>query len=133
MPQITITLDDTLQDLVNSAISDVETLLQEYLEREQPDETPCLSNDLDYDGAVHQIVDSAVPIWNTEIKTAWYLHEDELEEAYENAGVGENPRDNNGMAAIYYYISDKVAEWYEENADEIFESWYDDQQAENDD
>ena len=118
---------------VDSAIADVETLLQEYLEREQPDETPCLSNDLYYDGAGLQIVDSAVPIWTHESKTAWYQYESELEAAYENAGVGENPRDNNGMVAIYFYISDKVAEWYEENAEEIFESWYDDQQAENDD
>jgi hypothetical protein len=51
------------------------------------------------------------------------LYGSDLEEAYENAGVGENPKENNGMAAIYFYISDKVHEWYNENAGEIFNTW----------
>ncbi|MFG6101170.1 hypothetical protein U2F10_02880 [Leptothoe sp. EHU-05/26/07-4] len=132
--QTTITLDDTLQECVDGAIEETKQALLDYLE-EHPDldpdtdETPCLSNDLDYDGRIHEIVDSAVPIYTQEIKTAWFLHGDELEEAYENAGVGENPRDNNGMVAIYFYIHEKVAEWYEENADEIFESWFEERQA----
>lgn len=132
--QTTITLDDTLQECVDGAIEETKRTLLEYLE-ENPDldpdtdETPCLSNDLDYDGRIHEIVDSAVPIYTQEIKTAWFLHGDELEEAYENAGVGENPRDNDGMAAIYFYISEKVGEWYYENADEIFERWYEERQT----
>ncbi|MEM8610442.1 MAG: hypothetical protein AAGF93_00375 [Cyanobacteria bacterium P01_H01_bin.105] len=130
MAKITITLDDTLQDCVDGAIADTKQTLLDYLE-ENPDldDAPCLSNDLDYDGRIHEIVDSAVPIYTQEIKTAWYLHGDELEEAYENAGIGENPRDNNGMAAIYFYISDKVAEWYYDYAEEIFSEWYEERRA----
>ncbi len=132
MAKITITLDDTLQDCVDGAIAEVKQALLDYLEdHPDTDEPPCLSNDLDYDGQIHQIIDSAVPIYTQEIKTAWSLHGDDLEDAYENAGVGENPREDNGMAAIYYYISEKIGEWYWDNADEIFERWYDDQQAEN--
>jgi len=66
-----------------------------------------------------------VPIYTKEIKDLWYLYGDEFEAAYENAGVGDNPRENFGMAAIYYYISEKVHEWYNENAEEIFEEQID--------
>ena len=122
MAKRTIEVDDVLPDCVANAIEDVERELRDYLE-ENPDcdETPCLHNDLDYRGAIHEIVDGAVPIYTAQIEAAWFLHGRELEEAYENAGVGENPRDCGGTVAIYYYIFDKVAEWYEKNAEEIFE------------
>lgn len=60
------------------------------------------------------------------------LYASELEEAYENAGVGDNPRENYGMAAIYFYIYEKCAEWYFENADAIFKDWDEKKQANKD-
>lgn len=120
----TIEIDDTLESRVQSAIKDVKTELENYLNNNpDTDSLPCLNNDLDYDGSIHQIVDSSVPVYTYEIKTAWYLHGSELEQAYENAGVGENPMENNGMAAIYFYIMEKVQEWYHNEAEEIFENW----------
>jgi hypothetical protein len=82
-----------------------------------------LGNDLDYSGQVHEIVDGSVPIYNKEIEDTWYLHGNQLEEAYENAGVGDNPRENSGMTAIYFYIHEQVAEWYHKNANYITEEW----------
>lgn len=120
----TVEIEDGLQERVDSAIEDVKAALLSYLEdNSDTDETPCLNNDLDYNGSIHEIVDGSVPIYTKEIEDTWYLYASELEEAYENAGVGDNPRENNGMAAIYYYISDKVNEWYHNNADDIFEEW----------
>jgi hypothetical protein len=120
----TVEIEDSLQDRVDSATDDVKAELLSHLDQNpDTDETPDLGNDLDYSGAIHEIVDSSVPIHTKEIEDTWYLHASELEEAYENAGVGDNPRENNGMAAIYYYISDSVHEWYRNNADEIFEEW----------
>lgn len=122
MTKRTIEIDDALPDCVQSAIEEVERELREHLaENPDCDEAPCLSNDLDCNGAIHDIVDSAVPVYDGQIDAAWFLYRRELEEAYDNAGVGDNPRDANGMAAIYYYIYEKVAEWYAENAEEIFE------------
>lgn len=122
MTKRTIEVDDVLPDCVANAIEDVERELRDYLEANPDcDETPCLNNDLDYSGAIHEIVDGAVPIYTAQIEAAWFLHGDDLEEAHENAGVGHNPRENNGMAAIYYYIFEKVAEWYGANAERIFE------------
>jgi hypothetical protein len=97
-----------------------EELLIDYIADNDCDETPCLQNDLDYDGSVFQIVDGAVPNYKADIEAAWYLHGSDLESAYADAGVGDNPREHNGMAAIYYYIVKQVREWYEANAERVF-------------
>lgn len=120
----TIEIDDTLESWVESAIEDVKSELENYLNNNpDTDSLPCINNDLDYDGAIHSIVDSSVPVYTHEIKTAWYLHGSELEEAYQNAGCGDNPMENDGMAAIYSYIMEKVQEWYSNEAEEIFKEW----------
>lgn len=121
MPKIIIEIDDALPAHVESAIDQVKDLLIAYLSTNDCEELPCLHNDLDYSGRVHEIVDGAVPIYTKDIETAWFLHGRDLEEAYESAGVGSNPRENNGGAAIYFYIHQKVCEWYSSHADEVFE------------
>lgn len=122
MTKRTIEVNDVLPGCVESAIEETERLLRGYLE-ENPDldEPPCLSNDLDYNGGFHEIIDGCVPVYTREIETAWFLHGRDLEQAYENAGVGKNPRENDGMAAIYYYIYERAAEWYQANAEDIFQ------------
>jgi len=117
-----VELDDTLEDRVESAIEDVQSLLEEWLkDNPDADEPPCLYNDLDYSGAVHEIIDGSVPIYTHEIETAWFLHSNKLEQAYDDAGVGDNPRESDGMAAIYFYIEQRVCEWYYSIQDEIQE------------
>lgn len=123
MSKATITIEDTLPDRLEAVIGEVKDELLRYLEDSKPDTLPDLHNDLDYSGGFHEIIDSSVPIYTSEIKDAWYLHGSELEEAYENAGVGDNPRENDGMAAIYFWLSEKASEWYHENAQDIFEEW----------
>ena len=122
MTKRTIEVDDVLPDCVANAIEDVEARLRKYI-KDTPyrDKVPCLNNDLDCSGVIHEIVDGAVPVYTAQIEAAWFLHGQELEEAYKNAGVGENPREAGGAAAIYYYIEQKVAEWYHDNAERIFE------------
>ena len=125
----TIEIDDTLQDRVDSAIADVKELLLDYLKENEPDELPDLGNDLDYSGSVHEIVDVSVPIYTHEIKVAWFLHGSDLESAYEDAGVGDNPMENDGMAAIYYYIHQEVYEWYGKEAQDVFDAWKEERDA----
>lgn len=126
----TIEIEDSLQDRVDSAIEDVKAELLSYCEENKPDSLPCISNDLDYSGAIHEIVDGSVPIYTKEIDDTWYLHGSDLESAYEDAGCGANPKENNGMAAIYFYIDQQVREWYSDNAEEVFEEWQAKQPAE---
>ena len=123
MSKKTIEIDDTLEERLESAIEDVKNELESYLDDNEPDTVPDLHNDLNYSGAIHEIIDGSVPIYTKEINDAWYLHGSELEQAYEDAGVGNNPRENNGMAAIYYWIEQQVNEWYQDKAEDIFEEW----------
>jgi len=118
----TIEIEDGLQDWVNEAIEQVDETLRDYL-TQNPDkeELPCLNNDLDYDGTIHQIIDGAVPIYTSKINDAFYLHGNTLEESYDNAGIGDKSEDNWKGIAIYCYIQEKVNEWYDENAQDIFE------------
>lgn len=118
----TVEIDDTLDERAQSAIDDVKEELLRHLDENKPDSLPDFG-DLDYFGAIHEIVDGSVPIHTKEITDTWYLYANELEEAYENAGVGENPRENNGMAALYYYIHDKVNGWYRNEAEDVFNEW----------
>ena len=123
-----IEINDTLQDRVASAIEDVKDALLEYLDS-NPDteETPDLGNDLDYSGRIHEIVDGAVPIYTQEINDIIYLHGDDVERAFDDAGIGS--KDDKGWpmgwkpAAIYCYIDQKVREWYRNEAGEIFAEW----------
>lgn len=121
MPKITIEIDDVLPERVQSAISDVQDLLKSYVKKEEPEEVPCLHNDLDYSGDVTSIIDSYVPVYTSEIEAAWFLHGRELEEAYETSGFGENPRERDGRTAIFCYIEQKVNEWYHDNAEALFQ------------
>lgn len=124
-------IDDTLEENTQGAIDELKDYLLEYLkENPDTDSLPDLGNDLDYSGRVHEIVDGSVPIYTKEIEDTWYLHKNELEEAYENAGCGDNPLENNGMSAIYFYIYERVCDWYNTEAQDIFGGWLEKKQAE---
>lgn len=125
MKQI-IEIDDNLQDRIDSAIESVKTELENYLESNKPDSLPCLNNDLDYSGAIHEIIDGAVPIYTKEINGLFFLYGDEFEQAFDDAGVGSRDGEwPNGWkpAAIYCYLQDKVNEWYSAESEGIFEKW----------
>lgn len=130
----TIEIEDCLQDCVDSACDSVKEALEDYL-KENPDteETPCISNDLDYSGAIHEIVDGSVPVYTREINDIFYLHGDKVEKAFDYAGIGEKKDEGWPCgwkaAAIYCYINDKVHEWYQNNADSIFEEWKEKQEG----
>lgn len=121
-------IDDTLQEHVDSACERVKEELLNYLDSNpDTDELPDLGNDLDYDGSIHEIVDGSVPIWTQEINDIFYLHGDEVEQAFDDAGIGEKKDEGWPMgwkaAAIYCYIEQKVHEWYGSNAQEVFDEW----------
>lgn len=119
----TIEIEDTLDDRAQGAIDEVRDALLEYLKENPDTDTLPDIGDLDDRGTIHEIVDGSVPVYTYEIKTAWFLHGPAIEEAYENAGVGDNPMENDGMAAIYYYIHDAVNEWYSSEAQDVFNEW----------
>tara|TARA_R100001463_G_scaffold47620_1_gene96614 strand:- start:18949 stop:19359 length:411 start_codon:yes stop_codon:yes gene_type:complete len=126
----TIEINDTLQDTVDQCIEGTKELLLEWLQNNpesdisEPAETPCLHNDLDYDGRFHEIIDGNTPIYTHEIDTIFYLHGHLCEEAFENCFGAEAKKDEGWpcgwkAAAIYQYLSDKACEWYQENAEDF--------------
>lgn len=118
----TIEINDTLEENVETACEEVKTELENYLDENKPSSCPDL-NDLDYSGAIHEIVDSSVPIYTKEIEDTWYLYSNELERAYNDAGIGNNPRENDGMSAIYFYIQQEVNNWFHDNAESIYDEF----------
>lgn len=118
-----VEIEDILEERVEMVIEGVRDMLKEYCEDNKPDELPCLNNDLDYSGHVHELIDGCVPVYNKELDDTWYLHKDILIEAYENAGIGEDPSEKNGAVAIYCYLQDKANEWYQEHAQELFDEF----------
>ena len=130
----TIEIDDTLDNIIESACDDVKAELIRFLESNpDTDKTPCLNNDLDYSGAVHEIIDGAVPIYTKEQNDLWYLYGGDFEQAFDDAGIGS--KDDKGWpmgwkpAAIYCYIQEKVGAWYSDNAEDIFNEWKEKQLA----
>ncbi len=129
MTKRTVEIDDTLQGCVDSAIESVKDALIEYLDQNpDTDETPDMGNDLDYSGTIHEIIDGSVPIYTAEIRDIFYLHGDDVEQAFDDAGFGEK-KDGPGWpmgwkaAAVYCYIEQQVGEWYHANAGDVFDEW----------
>lgn len=118
----TIEINDCLPDHVESAVDDIKTELENYLKENEPTTCPDWG-DLDYRGSLHEIIDGAVPIYTRDIEAAWFLYGSEIEQAYEDSGIGDNPREHDGTTAIYCYIESKAREWWSENAEPIFEAW----------
>ena len=120
-------IEDSLEETVNDAIVDVIELLGHYLDEHKPDELPGLKALMP---GIEEIIAGSLPILVSEINAAWYLHSHELIEAYENAGGSGDPLANDGINAIYYYLEQKVQQWYQDEATDIFSEWKDGQEEE---
>jgi len=135
-----IEIEDSLEERVQGAIEELKerlsTALKEEFERldeedkeeaMQEEGCPYKPGDLlpDIFEVIHEIADSFVPIYTYEIEATWFLHSSELEEAYENAGFGENPRENSGMTAIFCYIEQELCNFIYsgEEEDYLLEEW----------
>jgi len=118
----TIEINDTIQERIDSAICDIESLLRDWLAENGADGTPELHDDLDYSGGVHEIIDSSVPVYANEIRDTMYLHGSEIKQAFYDSGIGSADDDwpmGWEAAAIYCYIQQAVTDWYNSHADDI--------------
>lgn len=126
MAKVMIEMNDTLEERVESAIDSVKQELLDFLEANpDQDELPCLNNDLDYSGAIHEIVDGSVPCYTKELADNYYLHDSELDQAFDNAGCStrDEAGDNYIAQAHYFYIQEQVNNWYYNEAQDIFDEW----------
>jgi hypothetical protein len=71
-----IKIDDTLEQRIAGAIEEVRDLLIAYVQEhgiEEGDDPPCLHSDLNYSGSVDEVIESATPIYTSEIRDTMYL------------------------------------------------------------
>lgn len=112
------TLPERIQTATDEVIEKANEVIKENPDKEWRDHYELLDA-IEYDGSITEIVNSSVPICHNEIRDTWYLYGKELETAYKNAGIGDNPKENDGMLAIFLHIENQVREkfevWYNEN------------------
>lgn len=130
MPTTTAQLTDRLDEIIDSTWSDVVELLKTYfIEHDFNDDFPCLHNDLDYSGAVHELIDSAVPIYTSELKELAYFHHDAallaLRDTFgADAATGDWPA-GPFAAGLYCLIQEGINERWHADAEDLWQSWLD--------
>jgi len=124
----TVQLTNRLPEIIESTWDDVVELLKTYfIEHDSSDDFPCLHNDLDYSGAVHELIDSAVPIYNAELSELAYFHHDAamaalVQQFGSDAATGDWP--SGPLAAgLYCLIEEGINEKWHEEAGDLWDSW----------
>jgi len=119
MVERNVKINDDLQERIDNVIEEVKSLIENFLKenKDWDGDSYELFNELDYNGGITELVDSATPIYYYNIDGLWYLYKNEFTEAYENAGIGNDPLENSGMTAIYLYIQEQVNEWFNDTMD----------------
>ena len=122
----TAQLTDRLDEIIDSTWSDVTDLLKDYFVVHGGD-LPCLSNDLDYDGGVADLIDSAVPIYNAELNELAYFHHDAaLSALVEQFGSADGDWPSGAFAAgLYCLIEQGVTQKWDEEAEDLWQEWLD--------
>lgn len=118
-----VEIDDTLKETVEAAIEDIKSHIDTWHEENSDvDELPDWG-DLDHGGRLTEICDSAVPVYDGEIADMFYLHGDDIERAFDDAGFereGEWPRGWKA-AAIMCYIQAQAQEWLQDEGQEYLD------------
>ena len=122
----TAQLTDRLDDIIESTWDEVKELLKDYF-IEHGGDLPCLSNDLDYSGDVAGLIDSAVPIWTSELNELAYFHHDAAISALvDTFGSAEGDWPSGAFAAgLYTLIEQGVNEKWHEEAEDLWQEWLD--------
>lgn len=118
----TVQLTDRLPEIIEAAWQDVTDLLREYFV-ENGGDFPCLQNDLDYSGSVSEIIDSAVPIYTSELNELAYFHHDAaIATLVETFGSADGDWPSGPFAAgLYSLIEEGINERWHADAEDLWE------------
>ena len=122
----TAQLTDRLDDLIRSACDGVLELLKDRFVEETDTDFPDLS-DLDYSGAVHELIDGTVPVYTAELRELAYFHHDAaLKALSDQFGSVDGDWPSGPFAAgLYCLIQAGVGEWYADTASDAWDAWVD--------
>jgi len=120
----TVQLTDRLPEIIEAAWQDVTDLLREYFV-ENGGAFPCLHNDLDYSGSVSEIIDSAVPIYTSELNELAYFHNaSAIAKLIETFGSADGDWPSGPFAAgLYSLIEEGINERWHDEAGDLWEEW----------
>lgn len=127
MPTITVEINDIIPDLIEEAKEALKEVLRDFL-KENPDfdEVPCVPNDLDYSGEVHERIDSIALQAENYQDDIFYLRGGEITKLFV-IQFGSEAVAQDGwpmgwrLAAIYTWIDQEAREWYQENGESLVE------------
>lgn len=125
-----VKVNDCMDEYISDAWDVVCEILEKWLDENvdvysgEPN-LPDLYNDLDYDGSIHEAIDSNVPIYTSDIKDLVYLYEDELNEAFDYAGIcSRHECDDWRTMAIYCYMEQEInSRYYSDGQEQVNEWW----------
>ena len=123
-PLTTAQLTDRLPEIIDGVWDDVQSLLRAYFV-EHGGDLPCLHNDLDYSGAVTELIDSAVPIYSNELSELAYFHHDAaLQALRDQFGSVDGDWPSGPFAAgLYTLIEQGLNDRWHDDAEDLWEDW----------
>lgn len=106
-----VEMDDTLYSDLDGVILDLFSDFKDWLKENPSAEDMNAYYQAQGSDRIRELVDSATPIYYKEIDDVYYLYGNELDEAYENAGIGDGKEYNYKQLAIYCWLEQKASEW----------------------
>lgn len=121
-----IEIDDNLDELSKDVREEVYDRTLEIVKEMDEEELSSLSDFSsthdEIQDLIHEIVDGWVPMYTSDIRGLFFLHKDILEEAYDNAGIGDKKEDNYEQVCIFCYLEEVAYEALGEIKG-LFEDW----------
>lgn len=126
MRPATVQLTDRLPEIIDSVWEDLSELLRAYFV-ENGGDLPCLHDDINYSGDLDNLIDSAIPIYTSQLNELAYFHHDAaiaaLIQTYGSAD-GDWPL-GTFAAGLYQLISDAISERWNDDAEDLWDDWTD--------
>lgn len=127
MSSSTVTLTDTLPGLIESACDGVRELLEQWFIEHEDRDLPCLYNDLDYSGSVHELIESTIPVYTADLQALAYFHHESviaaLSEQFGSDALSVDWQSGAFAAGLYCLIDRGVSYWYGSAAEDLWDSW----------
>ena len=132
MRTYTIEIETDLSELVSSAIEETKRSIAWLLKENEIDETMDkydITEVLEYDGTLHEIIDGSVPVYTHQLEALFFVHKWDLMEAFNDAGICTvdevlNNPDSYTLGlegvAIYCYIEQSVNAWIHDDLEDWF-------------
>ena len=112
----TVTIEDRMPEIIETMCDEVREYLEEWLDENHDIDDgepglPSLCDSLDCDGRIHEIVDGNVPPYDRVIKDLMYMHGDEIEAVFDDAGFSRDDNWPQGWRAAAIYQTRPSGFW----------------------